>query len=816
MRRQGLIDPSLLSNEASRLAELPALGLLDTPAEERFDRITRTAMRLFDVPIAYVSLVDANRQWFKSCQGLSVSEIPRSMSFCGHAILRDEMLVVADALLDPRFADNQPVAGTSYLHFYAGQPLHSVDGSKVGTLSIIDRRPRAFSTADLSTLRDLSYWVEHELQAVQLREAVELLAESEQRYRSLIAALDEGIVLQDSAGHTQMSNASAERILGLSPDQMIGQSPVDPRWRTIHEDGTPFPSHAYPALVTLRTGRPCANVIMGIHKPDGTLNWISVNSQLMFHDQATESHAVVCSFTDITEHKQVERALREAESRFRTLVEQLPAITYIAALNQHSSTIYTSPQIEMMLGFSQAEWMDDHQLWRKQIHPDDIEHVMADIERSHSTGAPVPSEYRMLTRDGQAKWFRDQAVIVSDDAGQPLFLQGIMFDITESKQTEAALLRSEAQTRALLDAIPDLIFRVRSDGTYLSYKADRDTDLSIPPSQFLGKTMAEVLPPQIARQAISAVEATLRSGAMQSYEYQTLVNSTPRDREARVVLSGEDETMIIVRDITDRKNMERMKNEFVSTVSHELRTPLTSILGSLGLIAGGVVGDIPLKVQTMIDIAYTNSERLVRLINDILDIEKIEAGKMAFNLQPVDLGLLVEHTLAANRAYGQQFKVTFVLECATADLWVNVDSDRLIQALTNLLSNAAKFSPPSDTVLIQVTRHAGAARVAISDHGPGIAESFRDRLFQKFAQADASDTRQKGGTGLGLNITKAIVENLGGRIDYAPNQDGGTTFFLDLPEWRAPAHQEASTIALPRVLICEDDHCDKSMKRGGS
>jgi PAS domain S-box-containing protein len=563
----------------------------------------------------------------------------------------------------------------------------------------------------------------------------------------------------------------------------MGRTTFDPCWHTLHEDGSIFTGEDHPAVVTLSTGRSCNDVVMGIYQPDGALKWVSINSRPMFHDQATEPYAVVCSFADITERKQAEAALRAAEQRFRTLVEQLPAITYVAALDADSSTLYTSPQIETMLGFSQAEWMADHDLWRKQIHPDDYTRVMADVVLSQSTGVPVPSEYRMLTRSGRLRWFRDQAVVVHDPAGQPLFMQGIMFDITERKLAEAALGASESRNRALLDAMPDSMFRLSRDGVYLDVRADKASDLLLPPDMLLGRALFDALPPDVARQFIACIEQALRTEAVQFIEYQLVLEQTVRDFEARVVVCAENEVLAIVRDITDNKNIERMKNEFVSTVSHELRTPLTSIRGALGLIVGGAAGEIPPKARAMVEIASKNSERLIRLINDILDMDKIESGKMIFNLQPVELTPLLKYVIDINRAYGQQFDITFKLESPIAGAWIYADSDRLIQALTNLLSNAAKFSSPGARVLVSLARHSEMLRIAIHDRGPGIPEAFRARLFQKFAQADASDARQKGGTGLGLSITKAIVEKLGGQIDVMSAPDGGSIFFIDLPEW---------------------------------
>lgn len=240
----------------------------------------------------------------------------------------------------------------------------------------------------------------------------------------------------------------------------------------------------------------------------------------------------------------------------------------------------------------------------------------------------------------------------------------------------------------------------------------------------------------------------------------------------------------IVRDITERIKIERMKSEFVSTVSHELRTPLTSIHGSLGLLAGGVGGELPAQAKVLVDIAHKNSEWLILLVNDILDMEKIESGKMEFQPSPVKLMPLLKQALDDNRAYAGQFDVCYELEGELPEVMVNVDANRLMQALANLLSNAAKFSPAGDKVTVAATSNGKRVRVAVSDHGSGIPEAFLDRIFQKFAQADSSDTRKKGGTGLGLSITKAIVEQMGGSIGFDSQPDVLTTFFIEFPVWK--------------------------------
>jgi len=236
-------------------------------------------------------------------------------------------------------------------------------------------------------------------------------------------------------------------------------------------------------------------------------------------------------------------------------------------------------------------------------------------------------------------------------------------------------------------------------------------------------------------------------------------------------------------DISERKLVDRMKTEFISVVSHELRTPLTSILGSLGLVAGGVAGPLTEQGKTLIEMARSNSERLMRLINDILDIEKIESGEMSFNPSPLNLGVLMRQSVEANLGYAEAMKVHFEFspDTGTGDINVLADPDRLMQVMANLLSNAAKFSPAGGRVVIRQTLMQNRVRVSVADCGTGIPDEFRERIFGKFAQADSSDTRQIGGTGLGLSICKAIVEKSGGHIGFDSEVGKGATFWFELP-----------------------------------
>ncbi len=256
----------------------------------------------------------------------------------------------------------------------------------------------------------------------------------------------------------------------------------------------------------------------------------------------------------------------------------------------------------------------------------------------------------------------------------------------------------------------------------------------------------------------------------------------------------------VVRDISERKRVERIKSEFVASVSHELRTPLTSIAGSLGLLAGGAGGELSDRAQRLITIAHSNAERLVRLINDILDLEKIDSGRMAFKNQRIELSHFLKQAIEANRGFADRYQISLEMKVDGRQAYVWADPDRLMQIITNLISNAVKFSPEGAVVEIVLQASGTAHRISICDHGPGIDEDFRDRVFSRFAQADSSDSRAKGGTGLGLSIVREMVTRLGGSVSFDTETGVGTRFHIDLPATAPDKPEEEG-----RILICEGD-----------
>ena len=317
---------------------------------------------------------------------------------------------------------------------------------------------------------------------------------------------------------------------------------------------------------------------------------------------------------------------------------------------------------------------------------------------------------------------------------------------------EMAALHEEALLSALLVA------PVPEDGVHVAKRA----------SEFFGECLA---PFELARRGFQEAHGAMRD---LNRGLERRLSATLQDFE-----SAQDELL-------EQKRLEKQKNDFISVISHEVRTPLTSIHGALNLLKSGLGGELNPQGQRLLDAAYRNSQRLVRLVNDLLDLQRIESGTMTFNLRPVDLRSLLEQAVESSQPHAGKLGIKLVLEGAPTGARVRVDADRMMQVMTNLLSNAAKFSPRGEMVVVEACRHDGGVRVEVTDRGPGVPQEFHGRIFQKFAQAAASD---RGGSGLGLSITKAIVEHMSGHVGFQ-SEPGRTTFYFDLPEWRRNAARE--------------------------
>jgi len=355
----------------------------------------------------------------------------------------------------------------------------------------------------------------------------------------------------------------------------------------------------------------------------------------------------------------------------------------------------------------------------------------------------------------------------------------------ESIQREKTLQQSESRYKTLLETATDAFFLHDANGRFVDVNQEACKSLGYSHDELLKMSVADIEVNQNP-EALNQLWPKLKKGEnvrLDGVHMRKNGSTFPVEvRIGMIHINDEDLFSVLARDVTERERIDKMKDEFISTVSHELRTPLTSIRGSIGLINGGAVGELSGEIKDILKIASNNTERLLLLINDILDIQKIESGEMKFNLKPLEVMPFLEQAINDNAAYGELYDVNFVITKRIDDAKIYADKDRMMQVMANLLSNAAKFSEKGGTVEVKVEKIKNKFRVSIMDHGTGIPEEFKDKIFNKFTQLDSSDTRQKGGTGLGLNITQLIIERQNGRIDFYSEAGSGTTFYFEMPE----------------------------------
>ena len=393
-----------------------------------------------------------------------------------------------------------------------------------------------------------------------------------------------------------------------------------------------------------------------------------------------------------------------------------------------------------------------------------------------------------------------------DKAVVQLFAEWAGNEIT-THLIEADLAAKAERMRCIVDNVVDGIITVNGAGVIESINAAVTKIFAYSAAELLGQPLQQLL--------TSTDESLLLQAATeaQANPYRE-VEGRRKDGEvfplemavSELHIAGEQLFTAIVRDVTERKRVENLKNQFISTVSHELRTPLTSIRGALGIVLGKEADSLSPRARKMLETANRNSERLTFLINDILDLEKIEAGEMSFDRRVIDINAVAHRALIENESYASSYHVHLSLApLAEERSFVLADENRLLQVFANLLSNAVKFSPPETTVSIEISNLGdGRLRIAVIDKGVGIPEAFQTKIFARFSQADASDSRQQGGTGLGLAVSKAIIEHHSGQIGFASKVGLGSEFYFDLPQWqdivRSQVHPDK-----PQVLICEDN-----------
>ena len=368
-----------------------------------------------------------------------------------------------------------------------------------------------------------------------------------------------------------------------------------------------------------------------------------------------------------------------------------------------------------------------------------------------------------------------------------------LVDSERAARDANALLRiSETRFTNIVNMAVDAIISVDQNQHILNFNQGAERIFGYTAAEVAGQPLDMLLPVRFAETHSEYVRrfATEPDTARDMSHRRAGIHGRRRDgtefpAEASISSVNENGNLrltVFLRDITELKRIDRMKSEFISTASHELRTPLTAIYASLDMLHSGMAGELPPDVKELLSISHNSAGRLVRLINDVLDVEQIESRSMFYDKVVQPLLPLVEQAITATQSYADQYQVKFELSSGSTDAPVRVDADRVIQVLVNLLSNAAKFSPAGGAVVsVNLRQLPDCTRVSVTDSGSGIPGTFRDRIFQRFAQVDSSDRRQKGGSGLGLYLCKSIIESHQGTIDFFSDPGKGCEFYFDLP-----------------------------------
>ena len=793
------MSPPIPLDERDRLAVLHALGPLIPGSSETCERVVALAARVLDVPIALVTIVDEDRQFFMARVGLSVCETGRDVAFCSHAIAgTGEVLVVPDALLDERFRNNPLVTGDPTIRFYAGQPL-CVRGRLVGTLCIIDRRPRSLSESERQTLADLGAIVEDALARTEIDAAVLALQRSESRKDQILATMHDGLVVQDSTGAIVSWNKAAERALGLSGDELSGRTSMDPRWAVIRSDGSAWPGDTHPAMETLRTGRPVENALMGVHRPSVGLGWLRVNSTPVLEADGSAS-SVITSFADVTELTETDTQLRAVERLQRVTLDLLEH-GVIVTLSTGEIEIMNAAA-ERILGYTAAQLTEK---WRS-----------GTWMTFSADGTLLPSEQRPINRT-----FRDREQIVAETIGwdrqdgrrvllslstaaipnDPNRFMVTFVDVTSRHRDRKLLELTFANApigMALLDHrgrfihVNDSLCAIldRDRVTLLAYRFedvthpdDHDNDirdvLSLLDGSFESyETDKRYLRPDGSIVHTHLAVAILRSPTLRHPFFLAQVT----DIESRLETErAKDDALSAERAaVAALVELDQIKTDLVSTVSHELRTPLTSMIGYLELLQDEEQPSVS-QQRSMLEIVDRNAHRLLALIENLLTLAKVEIEQQQSNRTNTDTATLVAVALSTVALLADNAGLTIDTKLDPTARPVMGNAGQLERVLLNLLTNAIKFTPAGGSITVATVQAEGTLQLSVRDDGIGIPPDELPHLFTRFFRSSTTTAKAIPGTGLGLVIAENIVRNHGGTIAAHRIEPSGTEFVVNLP-----------------------------------
>lgn len=774
----------------------PELSFFDRNADPALDELTELAAVLCGADYAYLGWMDYNRLWFKSRFNFHAAEQPRASTACQWMLETGAPMLIPDASRDARFPpEGIPVMGARSCLSYAGVPLLSSAQQIVGTMAVLAVRPHQFRQEHLTLLEILGRQAVTRLELYSRIRAQEQAQRTRQRTERALAiercfveatldSIPALVTVLDTAGRIVRMNYSCAQLTGLSLAGVVGQpfvnellEPDDRSWVSakLHDAATGQVSG--PHETAWRTGggqtRRVSWTLRPLQGPNQEIQYLIVSGQ------------------DVTDERKMEMALLSTEARYREVVENSLGFVFTCSMDGRLSSLnaFTAETLgytkEALLGRTVMELSDP-------AGAAVFKECLKAIETHEEWQGAIPLRrsdgvYRRIA-------FRSRRTQLP---GERPFLLNHGMDVTEQHEAEEALHLATRQRELILQSAGDGIYGIDLDGRLTFINEAGARALGYTPEQLAGCDVHEVLHHSRAdgspysKVTNPILQALRRSEPIRMRDevfWRKDGISIPVEYSANPIMEdGLVSGMVIAfQDVSERRRLEKMKDEFISTVSHELRTPLASLRASLGLIASGSLDRRPEKQRQMVELAIGNCDRLIRLVNDILDFDSVKNGRLPLHPQPVEAMDMLRRAADIAHAAATQAKIGFRFEALEKPI-VFADEERVLQVLTELVTNAIKFSPPETTIRLAAlatgTDAAVPAEVCfiVEDQGRGIAPEKLERIFEHFQQGDASDSRALGGTGLGLALCRSIVEQHGGRMWAESELGKGSRFLFTLP-----------------------------------
>lgn len=819
----------LPDRESQRIAQLLQYGILNPTAEVNFEDFTRLAALTCGTPMAAISIVGKNCQWFKSSLGWSVGETHRDIAFCAHAICEpDRVLLVPDATADSRFATNPLVTGEPHLRFYAGAPLTTGEGLGLGTICVMDIVPRQLTAEQVEALQLLSRQIIKQLdresalkrQVVATNQVNAALRESEQRYSSVLDNIQEIVFQTDAQGLWTFISSAWTEMTGFSLTESIGTNSLD----YLHPDDR----SRYRQLFESRSPKKYQTIQARYLTKQDNYHWFEVKAR-----QITDSNNYISGLSgtlnNITDHKRAEETLRVIQERYELAV--CAGEVGVWDWNIATDEVYIDPMIKNALGYTELDIPNTLSGWRSLIHPDDIKRVEA-ATIAHLQGVlAYDVEHRRVHKDGSIRWFLSRGTAIRDAEDKLYRMTGTDTDITDRKQTQQALERERRQLQQIIASAPVAMAMLDKGLRYIAYSQKWLEDYGLKRRSIVGRNHYQIFP-DIPERWKAIYQQALQGEAMSSPEdvWERADGSKiylrwaiePWRNVAREVAGIVIVTELINELVEAREEAleaSRFKSQFLANMSHEIRTPMNAVIGMTGLLLDS---ELNAEQRDFVETIRISGDALLTLINEILDLSKLEAGDMELEILDFDLSTCIGEVLellAAN-AHAKGLEVAGLID-PKVPTHLRGDPGRLRQILMNLTGNAIKFTSKGEVViraeLVSENPTTAKIRIAVVDTGIGIAPEKQGKLFSAFTQVDASTSRQYGGTGLGLAICKELVTLWGGEIGINSQLGRGSEFWFILPlsKQTEPKTEVADVSYLTgrRLLVVDDNATNRKVVR---